>query len=78
MSLVVVLRCMGLKLRFCFGFELDLSRFGFGLVAFRGVVRKYLAVGNGFELSGTEYGFVFWLWSWTCRVLDLVLSRSEG
>ena len=48
---------MGLKLRFSFGFELDLSRFGFGLVAFRGVVRTYLVVGNGFELSGTEYGF---------------------
>ena len=69
---------MGLKLRFCFGFELDLSRFGFGLVAFGGgVIQKYLVVGNGFELCGTERGFVFWLWSWTCRVLDLALSRSN-
>ena len=69
---------MGLKLRFGFDFDLDLSRFGFGLVAFRGAVRKYPVVGDGFELPGTEFGFVFWLWSWTCRILDLVLSRSEG
>ena len=34
------------------------------------MIQRYLVVGNGFELCGTELGFVFWLWSWTLGSLD--------